>query len=301
VRDTRIALATCTAYPALAEDDRLVIAPLAARGVVAEPAVWDDPSIDWSAYDVVVVRSTWDYVERHAEFLDWAARVPRLVNPADVLAWNTDKTYLRELAAAGVPVIDTAWLDTSNEHEVESALSADGRHVVKPSVSASARDTRWYELSAHDARAEALEHVRRIVSRGGTAMIQPYVDAVDVHGETAMLYVGGALSHAVRRSAVLVGPDGTAGNDSVGTVALTTPRAVDLEVAAAALDAVPGGPERLLYARVDLVDDADGEPRVLEVELTEPSLFLRCDDRAPDRFAQAIASRSAGIRRRPTP
>jgi hypothetical protein len=288
VTDARLALATCSSYPTLPADDRLLVAPLAALGVRAEPVVWNDPVVDWAVYDLVVVRSTWDYVENYADYLSWAASVPRLANPGDVLAWNTDKGYLRDLAAAGVPVVDTTWVGSADVDAL--AFPEAGRFVVKPSVSASARDTRWYDASAAGARATAEAHVRRIVGSGRTAMIQPYLEAVDVDGETALLFAGGRFSHAVRRSAVLVGADGGAGGDSVGAVGAVTPRPADVAVAAAALAAVPGGQDRLLYARIDLVDGRDGQPRVLEVELTEPSLFLGYDFDAPDRFARAIAA-----------
>src|SRR5205823_6568423 len=101
----RIALATCSALPQLDDDERLIIPALAARGVAAEPRVWDDPSVEWDAYPLVVVRSTWDYADRRREFLEWCARVPRVLNSVAVVTWNTDKVYLRELAAAGIPVV----------------------------------------------------------------------------------------------------------------------------------------------------------------------------------------------------
>jgi hypothetical protein len=111
----RVALVTCTALPDLDPDDRLVLAPLAAHGVAAEAVVWDDPAVDWSGYDLVVLRSPWDYALRRDEFVAWARTVPALVNPADVVAWNTDKRYLAELSAAGVPTVPTAWVEPGEE------------------------------------------------------------------------------------------------------------------------------------------------------------------------------------------
>src|SRR3712207_4018119 len=92
-------------------DDELVIGPLKERGLRAEPAVWDAPAVDWAAFDLAVLRSTWDYYQRRADFLAWAETVPRLLNPAAVLRWNTDKRYLRDLAAAGVPIVPTDWVE----------------------------------------------------------------------------------------------------------------------------------------------------------------------------------------------
>jgi hypothetical protein len=105
----RVLLATCAEIPDGDEDERVGIAALRAAGVDAVPSVWDDPSVDWSAADLVVVRSTWDYARRHDEFLQWAGSVPQLANPAPMLEWNSDKTYLRTLAEAGLPVVPTTW------------------------------------------------------------------------------------------------------------------------------------------------------------------------------------------------
>ncbi|MCL1800321.1 MAG: hypothetical protein FWG25_03010, partial [Promicromonosporaceae bacterium] len=106
-----VALATGREVRDLTADERGLIPALADRGVTAEIAVWDDPDIDWGKYDLTVIRSCWDFARRRDEFLAWAKSVPRLENNARVVEWNTDRRYLRELAAAEVPVIDTIWLD----------------------------------------------------------------------------------------------------------------------------------------------------------------------------------------------
>ena len=108
---TDVALATCSLLPDLDDDERLLIPALAELGLVAEPRVWDDPSVDWDAFRAVVVRSTWDYSDRRDAFLDWCARPRQLLNSLPVIEWNTDKRYLRELAAAGIPVVPTTWID----------------------------------------------------------------------------------------------------------------------------------------------------------------------------------------------
>jgi hypothetical protein len=104
----RVALVTCAQVPELDADSRRLLGPLAARGVASEPVVWDDPTVDWAGFDLAVVRSCWDYVPRRSEFLAWARSVPRLANPPEVLAWNTDKRYLQDPADAGVPVVPKA-------------------------------------------------------------------------------------------------------------------------------------------------------------------------------------------------
>ncbi|NUU21150.1 MAG: hypothetical protein HOV68_06485 [Streptomycetaceae bacterium] len=282
----RVALATCAELPELDEDETAPIAPLAARGIAAEPAVWDDPKVDWDAYDLVVVRSTWDYFERRDAFVAWAETVPRLANPADVIRWNTDKTYLRELAAADVPVAETTWLTPDRA----GPLPTDGEYVVKPAVSGGSRDTGRYDLADPGQRALAAGLATRLLAEGRTVMVQPYLHAVDTVGETALLFLGGHYSHAIRKDALLDGPVEEIGLYKPETVGPRTATDSELHAAQRALAAVPGGAERLLYARVDVIPDADGRPVVLELELTEPSLFLRYADGAPERFADAVAA-----------
>ena len=126
-RAAQIALVTCATLPQLDPDDRLLLEPLRALGIETVAAVWDDPAVDWATFDLAVVRSTWDYPARRSEFLDWTRTVPRLANPADVIAWNTDKRYLGELSAQGVSVVPTDWLDAQSKSE----LPAKGRFCAQ--------------------------------------------------------------------------------------------------------------------------------------------------------------------------
>jgi hypothetical protein len=288
---SRVALVTCSEIADLDPDDRLVIAPLRARGIAAQPAVWDAP-VDWSAYDLAVLRSPWDYAPRREAFVAWADRVPRLANPAEVVRWNTDKRYLAALAASGAPTVPTTWVAPGDAWRPPPA----GEYVIKPAVSAGSKDTGRYDLADSDHRRLAAEHVERLSAAGRDVMVQPYLSAVDDAGETALLFFAGAdglaFSHAIRKGPLLTGPDfGVDGLYKAETIERRTVAAAELEVARRVLDAVPGGTDRLLYARVDLIPDADGAPLLVELELTEPSLFLAYDAGAPDRFAEAIASR----------
>ncbi|MEV6693039.1 hypothetical protein AB0M35_16355 [Micromonospora sp. NPDC051196] len=289
----RVALVTCTDMADLEADDRLVVDPLATRGIAAEPVVWDDPAVDWAGYDLVVLRSPWDYMPRREEFVAWAARVPRLVNPADVVRWNTDKRYLDELSAAGVPTVPTGWVLPG---EPWQPPADEGEYVVKPSISAGSQDTGRYDLADPEHRELAVAHVRRLGAAGRVAMIQPYLSAVDTAGETALLYFAGpsglVFSHAIRKGPMLAGPDlGTEGLYKAEAISPRTATGDQLAVGERTLAVVPGGPQRLLYARVDLIPGPDGTPVLVELELTEPSLFLGYADGAPDRLAEAIRTR----------
>jgi len=269
----------------LRHDPDLPIAAPALRsaGVDVDLVRWDDAGVDWAGYDLAVVRSTWDYAWRRAEFLAWAETVPRLRNPAPVLAWNSDKTHLRDVAAAGLPVVPTVW-DPADAADLPAA----DEWVVKPSISAGSRDTaRWTDPAA------ALGHVAELTAAGRTAMVQPYLTSVDDAGETAMLFLGGRFSHAVRKGPLLQRGEGVRQDrDSRGDLRAVDPTPAQRDVAAAVVAAVPAlvpGTEPLLYARIDLVADAEGAPVVLELELTEPSLFL------PQAPAGAVAHLVAAV------
>jgi glutathione synthase/RimK-type ligase-like ATP-grasp enzyme len=279
---SRVALVTCGALNGLDPDDELLLRPLKERGVQAEAAAWDDPAVDWAGYDLAVLRSTWDYATRLGEFLAWARRVPRLANPVAAVEWNTDKRYLRELAAAGVPTTPTTWVEPGGTWEPAD----DGPLVVKPSVSAGSIDSGRY---GPDERELAAAHVRRLTDAGRTVMVQPYLTGVDTAGETALVHLRGTYSHAIRKGALLTGPDtGVDGLYREEDISPREPSDAERAVAERVLDALPFDRADLLYVRVDLIPDAAGEPVLLEVELTEPSLFLAHDERAPARLADAI-------------
>ena len=274
-----VGLATCNEVPELDEDGPALLAALSARGVEGVPAVWDSPEVDWERFELVVVRSTWDYAERRSEFLDWAARLPRVLNPLPVLRWSTDKRYLAELEAAGVPIVPTRFLEPGEAFE-----PPDGRFVVKPVFSAGGRASARYEP---EGAAAAAAHVEALHGEGRAAMVQPHVDGVETAGEIALIFLGGTYSHAVRKRVSL--RDGEASSPELyleEEVAAAEPEPEDLRVAEAAIAAAPFDDD-LLYARVDLVHDPD--PLVLELELAEPSLYLSYEDGAAARLAGLVA------------
>jgi glutathione synthase/RimK-type ligase-like ATP-grasp enzyme len=283
----RVALVTCARLADLDPDDRLLMRPLAERGVVAEPAIWDDPGVDWSAYDLAVIRSCWDYAPRRDDFVAWAASVPRLANPADVVTWNTDKRYLAHLRAAGVPTVPTEYVAPDNGWAVPDA----GEWVIKPAVGAGSIDAGRYHADKDDERSLMAAHVERLQAAGRMVMVQPYLPLVDTIGETALLFLGHRFSHAIRKGAMLQGPDvEEAGLYRPEAITAREPSSAEYDVAVRALAAVPGGAGHLLYARVDLLPGPDGEPLVAELELAEPSLFLGMAPGAVDRFADVISA-----------
>lgn len=291
--NARIALATSAELPELDDDERLLLTALRERGIDASPQVWTDESIDWSSFDLVVIRSTWDYTENRDAFLAWTAsveQVSRLLNPADLIAWNSDKRYLRELEAAGIPIVPTQFVEPGDADWLIPADCAD--YVVKPAISAGSRDTARYAADGDRSVADA--HVRGLLDAGRVVMIQPYLDAVDTVGETALIHMAGEFSHSICKGAML--PErASQGELSHGYVAerisARTPSDAERAMALRVLECVPGGAQRLLYARVDLIPDAQGDPTLIELEVTEPSLFFGMNAQAPARMAQAILDR----------
>jgi glutathione synthase/RimK-type ligase-like ATP-grasp enzyme len=283
-----VALVTATAFADLDDDLPHLTAALRAEGHEPTVAAWDDGAVDWAAFDVAAIRSTWDYVERRHEFLAWVDRVEavtRLANPGRLVRWNTSKRYLRELGAAGVPVVPTAW-----PTDGEPIPPAWGEVVVKPAVSAGGRLTGRY-----DDHEEAAAFARTLVAQGHDVLVQPYVGTVDSHGEFGIFFFGGHASHAIRKGAILSLGQEPVPDHRLAVGQTAVPVAVEespVAFARSVLDAVPGGAE-LLYARVDCVVADDGSPLVLEVEMVEPHLFLATTDGGAARFAAAVSAWAA--------
>lgn len=288
----RVALVTCSVLPDGWSDDHALALALDKAGASAEFSVWDDAAVEWDQYDLVVLRSPWDYTGRREEFLEWVDSVgPLLRNSPGLVRWNSDKRYLADLEEAGVPTVPTQFIAPCGE-----PAELRGEVVVKPSVSAGARDTGRFGPASHDA---ALELIGRIHADGCTAMVQPYLESVDDRGETAILVFSGAVSHVLRKSAVL-GADEVAPMRTEGIAAAEAMFREDLVVAGEATAAEHDLAERVLaevserfgatplYARVDALAGADDEPVLLELEAVEPALYLATSDGAAKRFAGAI-------------
>jgi O-ureido-D-serine cyclo-ligase len=288
-----IALVTAGAARGLDEDLPPLEVALSAAGAEVHVPDWDDPEVNWASFDLAVLRSTWDYTDRLREFLVWvetASSLTTLSNPAAVVRWNTDKHYLAELAGAGVAVVPSSFIEPGRNADQALAQFL-ARHdcaelVVKPSVGAGSRDTQRHVRTEIGA---AIAHAKRLLEAQRSVLLQPYLERVDQDGETALMYFAGQFSHAIRKGPLL--PPGATASPAIGLFApekITprTPGADELQLADRVLAALPFSAP--LYARVDLIRDAEGAPCVLEVELTEPSLFFAYATASADRFATAI-------------
>lgn len=284
----RVALATCRQLPEPDPDADLLLEELRARDLDATFAGWDDPAVDWSRFELCVLRSTWNYHRHPAAFLQWIERVSRvcaLANAAPVVRWNSHKRYLADLERAGVPVAPTVWLPRGTRGDLAALAAARGwdEVVVKPSVSAGSFETMRVgrgELARGD------EHLRDLLAERD-AMVQRYLPSVEGHGERALVYIAGAFTHAVRKSPRF--------GDDAESVSQALPIAADeLAFAQRVLAAIPIK-DPLLYGRVDVVRGEDGRLCLMELELIEPSLFLQQSSIALARFADAIAALGAKV------
>lgn len=260
-------------------------------GLDSTTVPWDSTTADWASFDAAVVRSVWDYTSRYREFLAWASRVSqqtRLLNSFDTLQRNISKTYLRDLAASGIPIVPTQWFPPHENVPSELMRQAFSRWapseiVVKPTISAGARNTiRTGDLST------AVVHANRLTDVGLGVMAQPYLKSLETCGETSLIYFGKEYSHSVRRGAMLI-PEAT---HSRWQVSPRTPSAAQLQLGGRTL-AVISAHHSPLFARVDIAQTDHGEPVLMELEMIEPCLFLSFHPPAAERFAAALADRLA--------
>lgn len=273
---------TCEQVPALDPDDRVALEELRGRGVAASVSVWSDPSVDWSAAPLCLLRSTWDYHARYPEFMAWLERATAVTvvrNDPTLVRWSAHKSYLRDLADHGVPVVPTTWLRQGDRHDIGAVAAAAGWRdvVIKPARGAAASDVLLVG-GRGSGRDVGQAHLDRLIA-AHDVLVQPYLESVAEHGERALVFFDGRFSHAVRKKPF----------DTKLAIDAGSPRvdASDQEVAVAraAIDAAPG---KTLYARVDLLRDDDGHACVNEVELIEPALYLSAYEPARVAFADAV-------------
>lgn len=272
----RIAFATSPQLPDGFADDREAAALLGAEFVV-----WSDPNADWDSFDHVVIRSTWDYTSRRDDFVAWARGLTgRISNSADLIAFNSDKSYL---AVLGIPTVPTTYVVPGG-----TMPELVGEVVIKPTISAGADDTGRFDPDHH---AQAAELAARILATGRAVMVQPYVDGVDTAGETAIVFIDGEYSHVLHKKPVLR-EQGESGDLPHDLVTLGTADEAQLDLAHDVVGRVAGRFGMPLYVRVDLVPGPAG-PLVIEVEAVEPCLHFDLAPGSAGRLADAVRRRLA--------
>lgn len=288
----KIALASCSNLPGWEVDDAPFHASLQRRGIELHHPAWDDPEVNWAHFDACLIRTTWDYMERRVAFVEWAESVARTIpffNPPEIIRWNTEKTYLRDLQQRGVPIAPTVFLEAGSRVDLSQHMREQGwsRGFLKPTVGATARETLRFDREDLE---EAQAHLDRMLAEEGM-MLQPYLAAVEDVGELSALYLGGRFSHAVRK---VPQPGDYRVQDDFGAkdfpVELSAQeRRRSDEAVRAACESSPDG--ELLYARVDWLTDDSGHLVLTELELVEPSLFFRHSDTAAEQLAEGLLQR----------
>jgi len=283
----RLALATSADHPSIQPDDAHLAASLERLGLPPAVCIWNDPAVDWAAFDAVLIRTIWDYFKHHAAFLDWLDRLDRLgiptINDSALLRWNSDKRYLLELAQHGVAIIPTRLASTAALPDVLAAMAGQSV-VIKPSISGGA----WHTLRGTAGDAAFADAVAQL-PRGHDYLVQPFVPEVVSNGEWSLLYFAGEFSHAVLKRPAA--GDYRVQGEYGGSAEPAQPDAATLAAADRALAAVAAiGHADYAYVRVDGVV-SDGRFLVMELELIEPFLHLAAHPDAAERLARDVAAR----------
>ncbi|MBL8615964.1 MAG: hypothetical protein JNM72_10185 [Deltaproteobacteria bacterium] len=289
-----VALVSCADKPDHEDDDAHLRAALLARGQPFVTVAWDEPAVDWAGFSAALIRTTWDYHHRRAEFVAWAeacAARTLLLNPPEIIRWNTDKRYLRQLEAAGLPLPETIWVEPDQDVDPVEVLRARGwgRGFMKPVIGANAVRTARFGPEDGSSAKEAL----RAALREGAMMLQPYLDGVESVGEMSGLWIDGVYAHGVRKVPKAGDwrvQDDWGARDEPYTLSAAE-NALGEAVIAVALAQLSDPGQPLLYARVDFLKDAAGQPQLMELELVEPSLFLRHGPETAGRLAEALIRR----------
>lgn len=280
----KVAYVSCAQLPEPDIDEIPVVNALSAAGHQVQVLAWDDPSVDWAAHDVAVVRATWNYFDDLPAFRQWVDRVDSLttlLNPASTLHWNMHKGYLRELESAGVPIVPTEFFEIAEDTNISDLCSSKGwsKIVIKPTVSAGSFGTRVFDLSNNDHDAAQSFFDDMIQER--EMMIQVFINSVETIGETALIVIDGQLTHAIEKRPRF--------DDQDESVLLRDVISDEMrEIAERVLKAAG---RDVLYARVDVMPDDDGRLILSELELLEPSLFFPFYPSAVDRFVDGLERR----------
>ncbi len=267
-------------------EEALLVDGLRTHGLRVARRSWSDPDVDWSATRSAILRSTWDYFHRFAEFQTWLGRVrgvTRLINDAALIDWNLDKHYLADLAAAGAHVVPTHFTERGSRETLAAIVVGHGwdQAVFKPAISGAARLTHRVDRAS----CAALEPLFGRCVADEAMLVQPFLPDVLVGGELSLVVIGGRCTHAVRKRARP--GDFRVQDDHGGTVHPHRPTGDEIAFAEAAVACCPAA---ATYARVDAVRDPTGRLRVMELELVEPELFFRFHPPAARALADEVAA-----------
>lgn len=284
-----IGLVTSAELPNLDPDCQPLLSALQELGVQAAPVIWDDPTCDWGRMKGAIIQSTWDYQTRRQAFLQWADSVSQqtqLWNPASIVRWNTDKSYLNTFAQCGVATVETRWLTPDQSWDLASLLAASGwdSAILKPVISAGSANT--YHIQPSNL-AECQNALELLLQQGRAMMLQPYLHAIETAGERSLVFIDGAFSHAVVK--LPARGDFRIQKQFGGSTEVIAPTEAEKRFAEGVLEQVK---EPLLYARVDILSTTNPQAICLmELELVEPNLYLPYAPASAHRLAEALVRR----------
>ncbi|MFD2513723.1 RimK family alpha-L-glutamate ligase [Pontibacter locisalis] len=257
---------------------------LTEKGLAVTYQIWDDPTVDWTKFDLIILKSPWDYFDKIGAFYAWLDKLEQLncqvLNPVKTVRWNADKRYLKDIQEKGFKVVPTVWLEKGQTFNAAEAFAALGteRIILKPSVSGGAKNT--FALTKQDAESST-ESINTLLQEE-TFLVQPFVEEIKTNGEWSFLFFNGRYSHTVLKTAKP--GDFRVQHFFGGTIHTPEAPAALLEAAHNIVDSFA---EDCLYARVDGVE-INGELYLMELELIEPFLFMTMSEGALERYYEAV-------------
>ena len=265
-------------------EDRLVVEALEAKGFRVARISWSDPTFDWSSTQTVIFRTTWDYFYRFQEWEAWlssTSKVTQMINSHSLIQWNMDKHYLRDLEERGIHIPESRFIEVGEQTTLSDLLSETGwaNCILKPCVSGTARHT--YKLNAENISEH--EDIFQGLIRSEAMMLQPFLNNIVAKGEVSMIVIGGQFTHAVLK--VAKGGDFRVQSDFGGSIQNYNPSVAEREFAEKAVAACDPQP---VYARVDIVEDNNGQLALIELELIEPELWFRMNPKAAEVLADSL-------------
>jgi glutathione synthase/RimK-type ligase-like ATP-grasp enzyme len=264
--------------------DNLLDKPMADCGWQTSHISWRERNVDWKNYDAVIIRSTWDYQDDADLFMQVLNDIENsgtvLLNSLAIAQWNINKNYLKEVEQKGASIIPTIWLEEFNYLLLESYFEhfKTNQLVIKPTISANSDNTFWLKRETFQAHKDLLES--SLIHR--QLMVQPFIPAIVEEGEYSLFYFAGNFSHCILKTPK--SGDFRVQEEHGGILKSIDPSKELMKAAHTALKTVP---EKVLYARIDLVNYKD-EYQVMEIELIEPSLYFKLDDQAAVNFSHAF-------------
>ena len=279
----KIAILTCEKLPDLNPEDQNIIVELAKYNIEAKAVIWDDKTVNWTDFDYLIFRNTWDYFEKETEFKIWLDQIEKLgiktLNPIVIIQQNIHKFYLRDLQKLGVTILPTVFIDKTNHLNLTELIPSHWkRAVIKPAFSAGSYLTEVFNVS----EIQGINEKYKSIATEKELLLQEFMPEIQTIGETSFIFFNKKFSHAVNKKPI----DGDFRVQSLfgGQYTLVQPNTTLIEKAQKIVNIFP---DHLLYARVDGII-INSELHLMEIECIEPDLYFNLSENAMERFVNAI-------------